>query len=450
LRVADASFIFGAWLEHLSPFSAWVGPVRVLLVILCCGLAMGLIAFSQIGQVSASSSQLPFDFSKPYALVVGESGHLFIFDGHQLFQFPTSTTFDLNHVRWRHDGAYALAVGDNNTLLKITVSNDIVSVQPIPTPLSNSTTLQSITWKADDSSAIITGPWGKYLLFDGQKTTTIPSPVNNRTIFASAWSPTTNLAIVAGQNDTIGEFNGTRTHIFDPPLTNCTSPRCSLFAVGWNPSGSYALVGGENATLYEYQQGSLTKQNTAVLFEAYPHVIRSIAFNLNNGIGLISGRLGLTVIATQTKCEYNIFYNANTVCLSYKRIQYYTALNGTAIDLHKIGHFYDAGWMPGTQDAYAVGPALKSCSPQDTACIASGWTIARITSSDVALLSQDTYASFSLRSIDWQPTVRASNPQMFTWYLIASGSIGVAAIVLVTKRKTLKEWLGYSHPIASR
>ena len=425
--------------------------MRALLVILYCTFALAIVPFPQVAQVSGNSSQLPFDSSKPYALVVGDGGRLFVFDGHQLFPFPTQTPFDLTQVKWRHDGAYALAVGDNNTLLKVAVSDGKVSVQAIPTPeLSNSTALQSITWKSDDSSALITGPWGKYLIFNGQETSTIPSPINKRTIFASAWSPTTDFALVAGQNDTIGALNGTTTDIFNPPPTNCTSPKCSFFAVGWNPSGSYALIGGENSTLYKYQQGSLIQQNTAVLFEAYPHLIRSIAFNPDTGIGLITGQLGLTVIATQTKCDYNIFYNANAVCLSYERFQRYRALNGTMIDLHKIGHFYDAGWMPGTQDAYAVGPALRSCGPQDTSCVAAGWTIARITSSSVTLLSQDKKADYSLRSIDWQPTVRASNPQMFTWYLIASGSVGFAAIVMVTKRKTLKEWLGHSSLNARR
>ena len=110
--------------------------MRVILVILYCSLTLGLVPFMQMGQVSASSSQLPFDTSKPYALVVGDFGHLFVFDGHQLFEFPTSTTFNLTQVRWRHDGAYALAIGGNNTLLKITVSNHNVSIQAIPTPSS--------------------------------------------------------------------------------------------------------------------------------------------------------------------------------------------------------------------------------------------------------------------------------------------------------------------------
>src|SRR5260370_1148882 len=342
--VSDGTFISAVApeLEQCSPDSGRVDPLRSFLIILYLSLALGLFSFTQVRQSSLSSFQFPLVSSKPYALVVGDNGHLFIFDGHQLFQFPTPTTFDLNHVRWRHDGAYALAVGDNNTLLKITVANGNVSVQAIPTPeLSNSTTLQSITSKADDSSALLTRPCGKYLLF-----------------------------------------------------------------------------------------------------EVYSHLIRSSAFNSDSGIGLIAGQLGLTVIATQTKCDYNIFYNANAVCLSYKRIQYYMALNGTRTDLHRIGHFYDAGWMPGTQDAYVLGPALRSCGPQDTFCIAAGWTIAQITSSAVSLLSQDRNANYSLRSIDWQPTVRASNPQMVIWYMIASGGIGFTAIILVAKRTTLKEWLG--------
>jgi len=145
------------------------------------------------------------------------------------------------------------------------------------------------------------------------------------------------------------------------PTTTDPTNFCSFFGAGWNPSGSYALVGGDHAKLFQYQQGSFTEQNTAVLFEVAPHLIRSIAFNQDNGMGLVSGQLGLTVIATQTRCDYNIFYNANTVCLSYKRIQYYADLNGTRVDLHRIGHFYGAGWMPGTQDAYAVGTAENGC-----------------------------------------------------------------------------------------
>src|SRR6267378_3199994 len=415
--------------------------MRALLAILYCSLALAIVPFTQVVQVSADNSPLPFDPSKPYALVVGEGGRLFVFDGRQLFQFPTPTSFNLTQVRWRHDGAYALAVGKNNTLLKIAISNGNVSVRSIPIPLPNTDTLESITWKADDSSALIAGPGGKLILFDGQRVTLISSGIT-KPIFASAWSPTQNIALLVGQSGLIAEFNGTSTHIVDPTPTNYT-----FFGVEWSPSGSYALVGGDHAKLFEYQQGLFTEQNTAVLFEKAPHVIRAIAFNQDNGMGLISGQLGLTVIATKTRCDYNIFYNADTVCLSYNRIQYYMDLNGTRVDLHRIGHFHGAGWMPGTQEAYAVGTALDGCF--EPRCVR-GWSVARITSSDVTLLLQDRKSDYSLRSIDWQPTVRASNPQIFTWYLIASGSVGLAAIVMVTKRKTLKEWLGHSTLSTSR
>src|SRR6267378_1063919 len=132
--------------------------MRALLAILYCSLTLAVVPFIQVAHVSADNSQLPFDPSKPYALVVGDGGRLFVFDGRQLFQFPTATSFDLTQVRWRHDGAYALAVGKNNVLLKITVSKGAISVETIPTPLPNTDTLETITWKADDSSALIAGP----------------------------------------------------------------------------------------------------------------------------------------------------------------------------------------------------------------------------------------------------------------------------------------------------
>src|SRR5207245_9395088 len=161
-------------------------------------------------------------------------------------------------------------------LFRSPLSNGAVSVEAIPTPfLSNSTTLQSITWKADDSSALITGPWGKYVLYDGQLATFISSPISDRSIDASAWDPKTNMALLAGNNDTIAEFDGTNTNTsIAPPSTNCTRDNtCVYHSVRWSPSGSYALIGGDNSTLYKYQQRSLTKAHTAAVSRAYAHPI---------------------------------------------------------------------------------------------------------------------------------------------------------------------------------
>jgi hypothetical protein len=410
---------------------------RVLLVVFYCFLAVAFAQFMQI-TVHASSSHLPFDKSKPYALVAGDKGHLMLFDDQKLYPLPQATSADLNEVRWRHDGAYALAVGKNNTILKIIVNDNGVVIQPITSPLDGNSTLETVSWKSDDSSALIAGPGGRFLVYDGQNVFQVRSGVTEP-IYASQWSPNQrqNLALLVGQQGLIAEFNGTSTRIVDPHPTNE-----SFFAIGWNPTGSYALVGGDHAKLFKYQEGTFTEQNTAVLFEVAPHLIRSISFNPDNGLGLITGRLGLTVLATETRCDYNIFNSPDTTCLGYKRIQYYTDFNGTKVDLHHIGHFWSAGWMPGTQDAYAIGTALDGCL--QTSCVR-GWTIARITSNDVTLLLQDRKGSYSLRSIAWQPLVRASNNQPYTWYAIASSGLGFTAIVLVTKRRTVKGWFGNSH-----
>ena len=411
---------------------------RVFLVLFYSFLAVG---FSQIALTTAhaDSSPLPFDKSKPYALVAGDDGHLFVFDGQKLYPLPSATSADLNQVRWRHDGAYALAVGKNNTILKITVNGNGVAIQVVTSPLGGDSTLETITWKSDDSSALIAGPGGRFLVYDGQNVFQVKSGVTEP-IYASQWSPDQhqNLALLVGQEGLIAEFNGTYTRIVNPNLTND-----SFFAVGWNPTGSYALVGGDHAKLFKYQQGTFTEQNTAVLFEVAPHLIRSISYNPDSGLGLITGQLGLTVLASETKCDYSIFNNPDTVCLGYKRIQYYRDLNGTKVDLHRIGHFYSAGWMPGAQDAYAVGTALDGCF----ACVR-GWTIARVTSNDVTLMLQDRQANYSLRSIAWQPTVRASSSLAYVWYTVLSGSLGFTVIVLVTKRKTVKGWFGNGHIVS--
>src|SRR5437879_13659965 len=96
--------------------------MRAILAILYCSLALAIVPFTQVVQVSTDNSRPSFDSSKPYALVVGDGGHLFVFDGRQLFEFTSSTAFALTQMRWRHDGAYALAVGYESLLLKLPAS----------------------------------------------------------------------------------------------------------------------------------------------------------------------------------------------------------------------------------------------------------------------------------------------------------------------------------------
>ena len=410
------------------------GPGHVLRAILCTFLALGIAPTTQVTLAHANNSRLPFNPSNPYAIVVGEVGTVFIFDGQQLHQFQPPVSSDLNSVKWRHDGQYALAVGENSTLLKIAVSNNAIDIEKIPTNLDPSHTFESITWTQDDSMAIVSGPGGNLIVYDGSTASVIHYNIT-QPVFASAFSPTNNLALLVGQSGLIAEHNSTITHVVDPKPTNY-----SFFGVGWDPTGKYALVGGDHAKLFKYQGGTLTEQNTAVLFEVAPHLIRSITFNKDGGVGLITGQLGLTVVATTATCDYSIFNNPSTVCLNYKRLQLYNDFNGTRVDLHRIGHFYSASWMPGTQTAYAVGTSLDGSYFN-----VRGWTVAKITTTDVTVILQDRKGVYGFRSIDWNPTVRAGGETVLMYYIILIGTAGFASVVVVTKRKTLGGWFVGHH-----
>src|SRR5438876_10897605 len=119
--------------------------MRAILAIFYCSLVLAIVPFTQVAQVGAENSQLPFDPSKPYALVVGDGCRLFVFDGRQLFQFPTHTSVLLTQVRWRLDRAFALAVGKNSSYLKITDSNCDVYVEAIITPFPKTDSLEAGT-----------------------------------------------------------------------------------------------------------------------------------------------------------------------------------------------------------------------------------------------------------------------------------------------------------------
>jgi len=77
-------------------------------------------------------------------------------------------------------------------------------------------------------------------------------------------------------------------------------------------------------------------------------------------MGVINGNKGLVILFDQGNMT---------------RIRTYTIGKGNSIDLHHIGDFYSAAWVPGAGVAYAVG---------------TNGTIARIASNKVALINQGT------------------------------------------------------------
>jgi len=319
----------------------------------------------------------PAATSHTYALIVGGSGGLYSFDGKNLNRIPTPTTENLTDIKWKHDGSYALISGEDGTLLKY----DGTSMKVIPTGLGSEVDLEAISWKPDDSEALIVGTdhfsnssYGVVLRFDGNTVTQLADEkfIGFRSV---AWSADGIYAILAGYS-TEEFFHGHIARLDGNTLETIPAPtNDSLNAATWYPRGNYAFIGGDvhggalNTTLFQYNGATIDPVNTfKCCFTVDAHTTRSISFDDDTGMGVINGNKGLVILFDQGNMS---------------RIRTYTIGKGNSIDLHHIGDFYSAAWVPGAGVAYAVG---------------TNGTIARIASNRVALMSQGT-PNVTFRSI---------------------------------------------------
>ena len=311
----------------------------------------------------------PTATSHTYALIVGDSGSLYSFDGKNLNSIPTPTTENLTDIKWKHDGSYALISGEDGTLLKY----DGISLKVIRTGLGPEVDLEAISWKPDDSEALIVGidhfsssSYGVVLRFDGNAVTQLADEkfIGFKSV---AWSADGLYAILAGYS-TEEFFHGHIARLDGNTLKTIPAPtNDSLNAATWYPREDYAFIGGDvhggalNTTLFRYDGATLDPVNTfKCCFTIDAHTTRSISFDDDTGMGVITGNKGLVILFDQGNMT---------------RIRTYTIGKGNSIDLHHIGDFYSAAWVPGTGVAYAVG---------------TNGTIARIASNKVALINQGT------------------------------------------------------------
>ena len=186
------------------------------------------------------SSELPRGVSfKPdgsYALIVGENGAAWTYDGTNLNLLSTGVNDNLYAVSWKPDGSYAIIVGASGTVLKYDGSSFTI--------LSNGTAtdLKSVDWKPDGSYALITGANGYVTKFDGASFTPLTSGVEtnlNKVSFNST------AALIVGDSGTMLMFDGTS---FTPMVTGTTE---NLNGVRWSVDGSYAVVVGDSGTMFK-------------------------------------------------------------------------------------------------------------------------------------------------------------------------------------------------------
>lgn len=324
-------------------------------------LLVGCIVFIPLLVLQAFPTQSP---THDYALVVGDRGSFYYFDGRSLIPIPISTHENLTSVEWRHDSNYALVVGSNGIVVKYdgTSSNIISSIPKV--------NFQSVSWSPNDSQALIVGidrssgkNNGVMYRFDGKQISRVLA-LQDGGFNSVDWNPNGSYALVVGfstkdfLHGIIGVYDG--HSLKDIPVNS----NDTLNTVSWSPNGKYALIGGDihgltlNTTLFRYDDTKVTPLDTSkCCFTNDAHTTQTITFSQDSHITLVNGNKGLV-----------IQYNPDPV-----RARDFVNFQDKLEDLHHIGDFYTSQFVPGTHIAYAAG---------------GNGTVARISDDHVVLLTQ--------------------------------------------------------------
>ena len=196
----------------------------------------------------------------------------------------------LRQVAWKPDGAYALIVGDQGVVYRY---NGTTLTRFSSTVIGN-TNLNTVAWKPDGSYALIGGQNGFLFQYNGTAATKITDPTN-RNLFSISWNPNGNSALIVGEGGTV--------LMYSPPskiTVLSTGIGQQLFAVSWSPSGAYALAAGENGIVLRFNGTGFKTLNTAGLVQSGHH-IRFIGFNPPGSPGLLVGDSGLVWTYDGTK-----------------------------------------------------------------------------------------------------------------------------------------------------
>jgi len=180
-----------------------------------------------------------------YALIVGDQGVVYTYDGTTLTRFSSTLigSTNLNTVAWRPDGSYALIGGQNGLIF--TYNGTVTKVSDPSTK-----NVYSISWNPNGKSALIVGDSGTALKYTVPGTITILSSGTGQPLFAVSWNPSGSYALAAGANDVVLSYNGTT---FKPVSTTGLSlPGKNIRFIGFNPAGSLGLLVGDTGMVLTY------------------------------------------------------------------------------------------------------------------------------------------------------------------------------------------------------
>jgi len=195
------------------------------------------------------------------ALLVGNRGAVMHYDGARFRELPAATSENLRRVAWAPDGASALIIGNAGAVLRFEAAPGALYALPG----DRAHTLRSIAWRPDGAYALIGAYASRFAGYprphalyrcDGRYMQALLATDDEDDAVAVSWnagaSPPRALALVLAYGDggrvvnKIIEYDGagfTSAAVESPG---------ALLGAAWRPGGGDALVCGEGGALFRY------------------------------------------------------------------------------------------------------------------------------------------------------------------------------------------------------
>jgi len=198
------------------------------------------------------------------ALLCGNRGVVLLYDGQRVEQVRSPTIENLRRVAWSPDGARALIVGNGGVVLRF----DAATGRVLPLPGDRAHTLRSVAWRPDGRYALIGGNASPYAGYprphalyrcDGRYTQALMATDDADDAIAIDWRPNSTpaeacvLAVAYRRNRPSNKLFTYDGHGFGHQPVDAPG---ALLGFGWRPDGSYALLCGEGGALLRYDGGA--------------------------------------------------------------------------------------------------------------------------------------------------------------------------------------------------
>jgi hypothetical protein len=138
----------------------------------------------------------------------------------------------LRYAAWRPDGAFALLVGNRGEAW----SFDGAAFKRPDTGVTHN--LRAVAWSPDGTRALLAGNRGAVLQYDGRRFAPLQSPTVEN-LRRAAWSPDGASALIIGNAGVVLRFDAARGALEPVPSDRAHTLR----SIAWRPDGAYALIG---------------------------------------------------------------------------------------------------------------------------------------------------------------------------------------------------------------